>query len=46
MLPVNGDLIFLKIWGYFRVLRFTRQLVDLTRSLVKLSVDYAISSDD
>ena len=32
--------------GYFSMLQFTGQLVDLTRSLVKLSVDYAISLDD
>ena len=29
----------LKMWVYFIMLQFTRQLVDLTRSLVKLSVD-------
>ena len=46
MLPVNDDLIFLKMWGIFSMLQFTRQLVDMTRSLVKLFVDKTISLDD
>ena len=35
-----------KFGAIFSMLQFTRQLVDLTRSLVRLSVDYMISLDD